>query len=350
MIYPEFPGYGDVIGVCAPSAGVGHKLDSYEASVRVLEKNGWRVHETAGVRLDDLRGGSARERADELHQLFEASDVKFVMAASGGDFLDEMLPYVNWEILKKHPKWLMGASDPTGLLYPLTTICDIATIYGSNAGSFDVLDERYAASSAADGQTAIPAASQQWDYLRRTLHIISGDIQKQRTWDRRLQKAPFLSDSAVFDEDNSCRDNTGGTYSARGRCIGGCIDVLKDLMGTPFDGTHQFLSRYKNDGIIWYFDNFALSAEVFYRTLLQMRFAGWFEEGVTKAVLIGRTAIPSSDTGMTYEEAVQLAMGDLPVIWDADVGHMIPHFTMINGAMLNLTLQEGKAELEFELV
>ena len=47
-----------------------------------------------------------------------------------------------------------------------------------------------------------------------------------------------------------------------GRLIGGCIDVLKDIIGTKYDGTLDFIEKYKDDGIIWYFDNFALSLPI----------------------------------------------------------------------------------------
>ena len=49
-------------------------------------------------------------------------------------------PYADFEQMKRNPKWPMGASDPTGLLYPYTTICDVATLYGCNAGSYDLPD------------------------------------------------------------------------------------------------------------------------------------------------------------------------------------------------------------------
>lgn len=52
------------------------------------------------------------------------------MCASGGEFLLEILPYIDFDLLKNNPKFVCGFSDPTGLLYPITTKCDIATIYG----------------------------------------------------------------------------------------------------------------------------------------------------------------------------------------------------------------------------
>ena len=138
MIYPEFLHKGSTIGISAPSAGVGRKLEDFDRSLSLLKKKGWQIKETASVRLNDVRGGDAKTRGEELTSLFKDNEVDFVMAAAGGDFLNEMLEYVNWNVLKKNPKWLMGASDPTGLLFPYTTLYDVATIYGANAGSFDI--------------------------------------------------------------------------------------------------------------------------------------------------------------------------------------------------------------------
>ena len=36
-----------------------------------------------------------------------------------------------------------------------------------------------------------------------------------------------------------------GEIETSGRCIGGCLDVLKDLFGTPYDTTKQFLDKKK---------------------------------------------------------------------------------------------------------
>ena len=121
------------------------------------------------------------------------------------------------------------------------------------------------------------------------------------------------------------------------------------MIGTVYDGTKAFKSRYAGDGLIWYFDNFSLSAESLYRTFLQMRYAGWIDPETTKAVLMGRTLIESSDTGMTYEEGIRRAFPDIPVIWEADVGHTVPHFFMVNGAMLDLGYENGKCRLKFRL-
>ena len=326
MIYPEFLKKGDTIGICAPSAGVGRKLEDFDRSLAVLKKKGWQIKETASVRLNDQRGGDAQTRGKELTQLFEDESVTMVMAAAGGDFLNEMLEYAGWNAMKKHPKWLMGASDPTGLLFPYTTLYDVATIYGANAGSYDI--------------EPLPK------YLKNNLDIISGKEIVQNSFSRYMKTPGFLAEKIEFDTPVRWK-STAGDIHVQGRCIGGCIDVLKDLIGTKFDGAKKFVKKYQDDGIIWYFDNFSQSAEVFYRTLVQMKYAGWFEH--TKAVIVGRVLFESSETGMSYEDGIRMALEGIPVLYQADVGHTIPSMTMINGALLDLEFKGRKAALKFIL-
>ena len=339
MIYPKFLSENATVGICAPSAGVGHKIESFDASLKVLKAQGWKIWETEHVRVDDLRGGNARERAGELMSLFALDAVDAVFCASGGDYLSEILPYIDWQVFADSPKWLMGASDPTGILFPLTTMCDIATLYGSNGGSFDttVLTE--------NGEASLP------EYLGNMLRILKGDLPEQKTGTMHIGADIFQMG------DGPLTMNTPTVYRAscehlhtRGRCIGGCIDVLKDLIGTRFDCAAEFIRRYEDDGIIWYFDNFALSSAVLYRTLLQMRYAGWITPQTTRAVLVGRTLFENEEAGMTYDDAIRTSFPDIPVIWEMDIGHTVPHFSMINGAMLNLIWDGATARLTFDLV
>lgn len=326
MIYPKFLHKNDTIGICAPSHGVGDNLEGFESSIHTLKKFGYQIKETAHVRVNSERGGTAKERGEELTSLFADNDVKLILAAAGGDFLNEILPYVDWKILKNNPKWFFGASDPTGILYPLTTGLDIASLYGGNASQFD------------------PSAYN--DFVDYALHIIKGDLPTEHASKMHAEVADFLPEYNGLDTPTVWKSNHPEIH-AKGRCIGGCIDVLKDLIGTRYDHTLQFIEKYKKDGVIWYFDNFSMTAENFYRTLCQFRYASWFSH--TKAVMVGRVLFPSSETGMSYGEALEKALPDIPYIYEADIGHTKPSFTMINGAMMLLDYQDGRGSLSFQL-
>ncbi|MCF0105536.1 MAG: LD-carboxypeptidase [Holdemanella sp.] len=328
MIYPEFIKKNDTIGICAPSAGVGKKLDDFDKSLSVLKSEGYNIKETRSVRINNIRSADGITRARECESLFKDKDVDMVICAAGGDFLNEMLPYVDFEILKNNPKWLMGHSDPTGLLFPYTIECDVASIYGMNAGGFDY-DELY-------------------DFLKINLKMIKGENIIQNSYDMCMKTPTFLADTITFDTPVVWESDNVETLNVSGRCIGGCLDCLKDLIGTPICNVQAFVEKYKDDGQIWYFDVFSMSAEVVYRTLCQMKFAGWFK--YTKAILLGRVLLESTETGMTYEEGLQRAFPDIPAIYNCDIGHTLPNMTMINGAILHLDYHDKKATLQFELI
>lgn len=111
------------------------------------------------------------------------------------------------------------------------------------------------------------------------------------------------------------------------------------------DNTQDFINRYKNDGIIWHFDIVEQSAENFYCTLLQMKSAGWFQ--YTKGIIVGRVFAPKSYyPDFTYQKAFKKVFPTLPIIFNADIGHVAPKMTIINGSITQITCQNGKGVIK----
>ena len=323
MIYPKFLQENDTIGICAPSMGVGAKLEGFDFSLQGLRKHGFQIYETASVRNSGDTSADGKTRAKELMELFENDDIDAVFCAGGGDFLMEMLPFVDIERIGAHPKWFMGASDPTSLLYWITTHLDIATFYGFNAGSFD--QENWHASL----ETACDFWTGKWHTQR--------SFEK---WQSKKQHGDYVFDSEVHWK------TLNEAHYAKGRLIGGCIDVLRDLIGTKRDGTQAFLERYKDEKIIWYFDVFSLTADDFYRALFQMKEAGWFAN--VAGVVTGRVLFPGGFTEMTYEQALKNVFGEeIMLVFDADIGHTVPRMTLVNGAVCEIETEGSGGSIRF---
>lgn len=139
MIYPSFIKENDCIGVPAPSAGADCKerINKSLNSKKTLEKLGYKLILSENLlKSEKGRSATARERAKEINDMFSNKDIKMIFCAAGGEFLVEILPYIDFDLIKENPKFIAGFSDPTGLLYPITTKCDIATVYGQNFTSF----------------------------------------------------------------------------------------------------------------------------------------------------------------------------------------------------------------------
>ena len=321
MKYPEFLKENDYIGITAPSAGVGNKIDDFEKSIKNIKSQGYNIKETKSVRNNNEISTTAMERVKELNELLVDKDIKMIISASGGDFLYEIMPYLDYKLIKENPKWIMGASDPTNILYTITTNLDIATLYGHNAGSFDAkkLDK---------SQTI-------------ALSYISGNIIDQESYSKYESNRENRIDNNYALDTKVKWELLNGEFDIKGRLIGGCIDCLRYLPGTKYDKTEDFIEKYKNDGIIWYFDIFSMTAEDFYLTLLQFKESGWFN--YVKGVIVGRVLFPNGYTNMTYQKALKNVFGDIPLVFNADIGHVPPKMTLINGCIAEIEAKENKS-------
>lgn len=338
MIYPEFVKENGIIGICAPSAGVGGKVDSFCMSLDVLHEIGINTYETDSVWNDDCPSAPAEVRGAEFNSLFEDDDIAMVMSASGGDYNIEMLPYINQELVRTNPKWFSGYSDPTAVEMLLTTKLDIATIYGVNAGAWD------------------------WrplhDFQVKALEVLTGYITPQHSYDK--------YSASGWDEEAGCcimdtpvewtllRSSDGELYEdgyldVTGRLIGGCIDVIDWMIGTPYEDLEGFCSRYADDGFIWFFDPFELNPMNLMYSMTKMKMKGLFDNA--KAVVFGRVCFPGEATDIDYLEQLERVFGDMdvPVIWGADIGHTKPSMTLINGSIGHLTYENGSASITMEL-
>ena len=322
MIIPKYLIDGDLVGVTACSCGVLKKIAKYETSINNFkEYSKFNLIETSNVRTDGVVSSDRYTRKMELESLYKNNDVRAITIASGGDFLSDMLNVIDYETISKNVKWLCGSSDPTSLLYTVTTNLDIATIYSPcNMSGFneDDLHESYL------------------NYFE----IIRGNLVKQN-------KYPFKEGESFSDELTEVNDwsNLNGHVDEEGILIGGCIEVLKDIIGTKFDKTKEFLEKYKDYGFIWYFDVFSMTSEGLYNTLLQFKNAGWFK--YTNAVVIGKVCFPNTFTDMKYEDAIKNSLEDVKCIFNFDIGHVKPSFTMINGMKARVVSNIEEGYLEF---
>lgn len=306
MKYPLNITKGDVIGITATSDGNNGqiRINRLENAIQNFEKRGYKIKQTLNVR-NSYKGRSSdkQQRAKEFMELVENKNVSAIITARGGDFLLEILPYINFEKIAKNPKWIQGFSDTTGLTFCITTICDIATIHGENFGSFGM---------------------ENWHYcLEENLKILEGEKFTQNSFkkyqsgfqDYETGKEEYLLDKDV------CWKNARGekTIELEGRILGGGIDILVSLVGTKFDKVKEFIEKYKKDKIVWFFDNCELTSEGVLRGLWQLKQAGWFTN--TSGFIFGRTLTRKSYYEIPFEEAVMeiLQELDVPVIFETDI-------------------------------
>lgn len=341
MIYPEKINLNDFIGVTATSAGLedNASLNKLESAIKNFDKMGYKIIETKNVRgCEKLVSSSGEARAQEFLELWKDEKIKYIISARGGEFLMEMLPYIDKEVVKNSiPKWVQGFSDTSLLLFYLTTNFNIATVHASNFSTYGMkeLDESLIRSI---------------DFVQNPDGIlVQENFEKYESYSINREEGkelePFnLTEKVVY---KNLYEKEEETFE--GRLIGGCIDVIKCIAGTKFDNTKNFCSNFE-EGMIWYLENCEMSIADLYRSLWQMKNAGWFQNA--KAFLIGRTRADSPIGDFTYEDVLHSVFDDMnvKVIYDVDFGHVAPQWTMVNGAFAKFTFKDGKGKLETKCI
>lgn len=331
IIYPLLK-EKSAIGVTAPSSGVPQELHGIlKEAITKMENKDYTVRcgDTVWTQ-QKAKSSPARERAAELNQMLQEDNLSLIIPPWGGQLLVEILEFIDYESIK--PKWVLGYSDISVLLLALTLKTGMATAHGTN-----LIDLR--------GKYSDPTTAQ-WETVLST-NAGSSVIQ---------HSSPFYQKEWSHDEPSPTVFHlTEPTYwktigddpvQIEGRLLGGCIDVIRHLIGTPYGDVAQFRTDHiKNEPILWYFENCELHTADLRRTLVQMKLAGWLDH--SSGILFGRSEA-NTPTGDYTIEDVYLELAEelqIPIVYDIDCGHQPPQITFINGAYGEIEVLHGKGKV-----
>ncbi len=375
MRYPENLKIGDTIGICAPSAGIAEseKIEKLEAAEKQLKEMGYKIKETKSVRKDENgRSASGKIRAEELMELLEDDNVKLIICATGGDFLIDILDYLDFEKLKNiKPKWIQGFSDITGISFLWNTILEIPSMYCQTIKDYamrplfkNLTDALEIESGKEIIQKSFPLHEKSWDELEEDLENMTKEAEGQNKniiEDLDISKDPnSINNIESSKELNICnlkeetyqynlteKTEWKNLYGKRkikikGRTLGGCLDIIREFFGTKYDNINNYIEKHKEEGIIWFLECFEMTSPEVYRVLWQMKNAGYFNN--CSGIIFGRPCMIREDYGMSFNQAVEEALEslDIPIICDADIGHIPPQMAIVNGGILEITSEDGK--------
>lgn len=332
--FPAPLDHGDRIGVTAPSSGVeGVAAERIDFCIAWLRQAGYEV--VVGECMDGagITSGPAADRAAELTAMLCDPAIRCVIPPWGGETAVDLLDLLDWDALEKAaPTWLVGFSDISTVLLPVTTRLGWATLHGDNL---------------ADTPYEVPEGLLGW------LEMASG------AGPHHQRDSGLVADWWGFEEDHQAivwkrvgqgRWSLHGADSLHvsGRLIGGCVETVCNLAGTPYGDVPAFGREHADDGLIVYLEAAGDEAATICRNLHGLRLAGWFEHA--RAILVGRTNAPDNRL-LTQREAVLDALGplDLPVVFDLEIGHVPPHLPLVNGAMATVTVDGDIRQLVQQL-
>lgn len=316
---------GDTIGIVAPSWG-GPALfpQRVERGRRFLESLGYRV--VIGRHACGQRGhvsGTPEERATDLHDFFADPAVRAIVAAIGGDHSCHLLPLLDWDLIRRNPTILVGYSDVTVLNLAIHARTGLVTFNGP-------------ALMPDFGEFPAPLPYTVEHFLRvvtrpdapGTIHPASGWTEERQEWGApEEQQVP-----------RTLRPSSGWTWLKEGRAtgplLGGCLESLEHLRGTPywpdchgvllcFETSEEMPPPERVDALFQDYENMGVLAQI-------------------GGLLIGRP-YGYSDAQRAQLHAVVLERTRryaFPIVADLDFGHTAPQFTLPIGCRAELDVTE----------
>jgi len=293
---------GDTVGIVAPASNI-HR-DALEAGSKALRSLGYSPFYFDSILGKDIYfAGSAERRARELEEMFIRDEVRAIICARGGYGSNYLLPLLDMDTIKKHPKIFVGYSDLTCLLTYFADATGMVTFHGP------MVTKDFGRINGVE--------------LNSWKNALSGTSQ----WT--VEVNPEVK--ALVDG------------SAEGILYGGCLSILVASFGTPYE--------IQTAGTILFLEDVAAKPFQIDRMLMQLKLAGKFDgvRGIIFGEMIECVQNPGKDQGYALEEVVLRVVGDLgiPVAFGLRSGHVTQgNITLPIGVRAALSTDGTKVNLK----
>lgn len=299
---------GDHIRILSPSSSVA-RIGGFEQNLIAkerLEILGFKVSFSDNYSENDIFGSaSIKSRVDDIHEAFADNSVQAILATIGGFNSNELLPYLDYELIKNNPKIFCGYSDTTAVLTAIFAKTGMMTYYGASYSSFKMNELQ-------DYQTAC------WlDAMTKSAY----ELRPSQYWS---SDEWFLPNAKRDFFDTEWKVHTHGC--ATGRAIGGNLATFPLLNGTPFAPDLTTLGDY-----VLFLEG---SESHDYMNIARQLTATLQAYPTPKAVLFGRFPKECRLTDECWQAilAKHPILSQVPVLYDLDFAHTQPLFSFTLGA------------------
>lgn len=321
------------IYITAPSDSIttyGDKL-RFSNAIKMFKKIGYNVQIGKTVYLENqYTEAEYKLKVLELENAIQDDNIDIIISANGGDRLYEIIRYLNFDKLKKlKPKLFQGFSDNSIITFLFNTVLGWKTIYAPCFPTF--------------GYKKLDKTILDNIEILKGNYIIQSSNELYETNSFKKIKGKELEGYNLDTKNNIEELNNISEFNVSGEFIGGCLDVLRNVIGTPYDDLSNFNKKSEK---IWFIENCYMSLEELKECLTQMKNREWFSN--VSCFMIGKGKI---GLNKEFKEKENIIFRDIlkeynvPIIVNCDFGHVRPFNTIICGETVNIEYKDNKYRL-----
>ncbi|MCI8272570.1 MAG: LD-carboxypeptidase [Clostridia bacterium] len=190
MIIPSGLKKGDTIGVIAPSNPIiDDNIEELDRAKQIIESLGFKIKYSKNL-FSNTNGysSSAKEKADDLNDMFKDNEVKMIWCAKGGENSNTIFEYIDYEMIKQNPKIICGYSDITSITNIISQKTGLVTFNSTNFKTIATDETDYSLKEAmkrfCEGSLELGTSNDEYTEIRSGIaegQLIGGNLSLTRT-------------------------------------------------------------------------------------------------------------------------------------------------------------------------
>lgn len=316
---------GDEIRVVSPSRSMTLiSKENRQIAQKRFNELGLKVSISRNVEeVDEFNSSTIKSRVSDLHDAFADKNIKAIFTTIGGSNSNQLLKYLDYDLIRKNPKILCGYSDITALNNAILKKVGLVTYSGPHYSTLGM----------------VKGLDYTLEYIKKCLIeesefvIKPSDSWSDDPWYKSQNKREFIGNGGYL------LINAG---EAEGIIIGGNLCTFNLLQGTEFmPSLKDKILFLEDDEMAKYY-----SAVEFDRNLQSVLHLPNSDK--IRGLVIGRF---QKSSHMTFEIITKIIkskveLKNIPVIANVDFGHTTPQITFPIGGSARLKVKNTKIKLE----
>jgi muramoyltetrapeptide carboxypeptidase len=281
---------GDTIGLITPGSPI--DANSINSRVEYLKSLGFNIVFGKYIySAEGITAASPQQRAEDIMNMFTNQSVKLILPTRGGTGVQSLLPYLDFETIKKNPKIITGYSDVTVLLNSLYQFSNLITFHSLMLINFRPETQAY-----------------NFNQFFGTTSTFNSP--------RPIKNPPNIPLRSLI------------PGNVTGPIIGGNLTSLVNTLGTPYE--------INTEGKILFLEETHTPATAVYRSLIQLLMSGKLDDCL--GIIMGECRNCPASYQTTYEDLIQYMLVPLgkPLMVNLATGHGYYKAAIPIGATVNL--------------
>jgi len=298
---------GDTIGIITPAGALAEE-ETITMTKEVLAYFGFKVKEGKYIRsrYGNL-AGTDQERLADLHSMFADNEVQGILCIRGGNGASRLLPYIDYELIRRNPKVLLGYSDITALILAFYAKIGLVSFHGAVGSS---------------------------TWTNYTAKLFKEQLMENKL---AVYENPVKKDNTIIQYKDRIQTITPGV--AEGIILGGNLTLITGLCGTPY------LPDFKD--AILFTEEIDEKSERLDRMFCQLRNSGILSQ--IKGFIFGKCTNCGPVQGygsLTLDQMLNDYIKPLgiPAYSGAVIGHISDQFLMPVGVKVRMDATNGRIE------